>query len=69
MGRPKRIQVIREGLRARVLVDGQELLPNAIPGDSDVTVDVRPDEMPTVRITLMADQVDVINTVHEEAVQ
>lgn len=64
MTRPRLIQVIRTGTLARVLVDGVEL-PYSIARDS-VLVPVCPDDVPTVRLTLMADRVDVVNTLDEE---
>lgn len=59
MARPARIEVIREGRVARVLIEGKEL-PFALPRAS-VTVAVHPDEMPTVTLTLFADEVTVVN--------
>ncbi|MER7874828.1 hypothetical protein ABTY63_14895 [Streptomyces solisilvae] len=61
MAIPQRIEVIRAGTRARVLVDGQEL-PFALAREK-VTVSVHPDEMPTVHLVLMARRVDVVNSV------
>jgi hypothetical protein len=66
MARPKQIRVQRRGAYAQVFVDGEELLPHAISRDS-VVVAVSPDEVPTVTLTLVADQVDVINTLHENS--
>lgn len=62
MARPKRIQVIREGHVCRVLVDGVKL-PFTLPRET-VRVPVHPDDVPTVHLTLLADQVDVINKLH-----
>lgn len=64
MAIPKRIEVIRAGARARVLVDGQEL-PFALARET-VTVSVHPDEMPQVCLVLIAEQVDVVNTIGDE---
>jgi hypothetical protein len=59
MGWPQRIEVVRRGAIARVLVDGVEL-PFALPREA-VTVPVHPDEIPTVHLKLFADRVDVVN--------
>ncbi len=64
MALPKRIEVIREGPVARVLVDGEKL-PFPIPREA-VTVPVHPDEIPTVHLTLFAEQVDVVNKLHHD---
>jgi hypothetical protein len=64
MARPQRIEVIRKGPTARVLVDGVAL-PFSIPRDS-VTVPVNPDEPPTVHLALFADRVDVVNQLHPD---
>lgn len=59
MARPQRIEVIRKGPTAHVLVDGVEL-PFSLPREA-VTVPVHPDEFPTVHLTLFAERVDVVN--------
>lgn len=64
MGKPQRIQVIRKGPTAHVLVDGTEL-PFALPREA-VTVPVHPDEVPSVRLTLFAERVDVVNQLATE---
>lgn len=64
MAIPKRIEVIRVGAVARVLVDGQEL-PFTLPRET-VAVEVHPDDMPTIRLALFAEQIDVVNKLHDE---
>jgi hypothetical protein len=64
MAIPKRIEVIRVGAVARILVDGKEL-PFTLPREA-VTVEVHPDDMPTIRLALFAQRIDVVNTVHDE---
>lgn len=58
------IQVIRERDRVRLLVDGQEVPASAVHRDS-VDVPVDPDEVPTVRLELIARRIEVINTLRE----
>lgn len=60
----RQITVERHGSRAQVLIDGVAL--GGIPRDSDVTVDVNPDGIPTVRLTLMAERVDVVNVLEDK---
>lgn len=60
MGAYGQITVVRQGHIARVLLDGQEL--EHVARDKDVRVVVDPDGVPTVRVTLMARRVDVMNT-------
>jgi hypothetical protein len=63
MRQAKRIEVIRRGDLAHVLVDGEEL-PAAIPRDTEVIVSVGVDKRPTVTLTLTADRVDVFDSLH-----
>ncbi|MCI4045135.1 hypothetical protein [Streptomyces sp. TRM75563] len=62
----ERITVTREGERARIVVDGVEIPPDAIQRDS-VDVPVDPDEVPAVHLTLIGARVDVLNTLKEGA--
>ncbi|MFF7365814.1 hypothetical protein [Streptomyces sp. NPDC008125] len=55
------ITVVREGLTARIVIDGVELRADVIARDS-VTVPVDPDEMPCVYLALTALRVDVVNS-------
>lgn len=64
MKRPQLIEVIRAGERTRIVIDGQDL-PYLGPRDAPVVVSVAPDDIPTVTLTLMADQVNVINALRE----
>jgi hypothetical protein len=64
MAIPQRIEVIRTGSVARVLVDGQEL-PFKLPRET-IMVEVHPDDLPTIRLTLFAKRVDVINKFDDE---
>lgn len=57
----------RQGRTARIVVNGGVEIPaDAILRDS-VSVPVDPDEVPTVHLTLIGVQVDVINTLKEGA--
>ncbi|WP_030744445.1 hypothetical protein [Streptomyces sp. NRRL F-5135] len=60
-----RIQVTRQGTHASVVVDGTEIPAQAILANS-VTVDVDPGDIPSVRLTLIGAQVDVLNTIHTQ---
>ncbi|MEU1219228.1 hypothetical protein [Streptomyces microflavus] len=62
----ERITVTREGARARIVVDGVEIPLDAI-GRHSVTVDIDPDEVPSVHLTLIGARVDVLNTLKEGA--
>ncbi|MGW4030744.1 hypothetical protein ACWEFL_15730 [Streptomyces sp. NPDC004838] len=59
------IRITREGHRVRITVDGLEIPAAAIDRDS-VRLPIRPDERPSVQITLIASTVDVLNTLKDE---
>ncbi|MDG9705543.1 hypothetical protein [Streptomyces sp. DH37] len=63
--RPSHIEIIRRDGRLRVLIDGNEL-PCPIARAEPLDVPVHPDEMPLVRLTLIADTVTVTNTLHDQ---
>jgi hypothetical protein len=60
------ITVTRQGRTTRIVVNGVEIPATAILRDS-ISVPVDPDEVPTVHLTLIGAQVDVINTLKEGA--
>lgn len=60
----KVIQVQSRGAFAQVLVDGEEI-PWHIARDT-IRVDVQPDECPTVTLTLLADRVEVLDSIERE---
>lgn len=63
MARPERIEVIRRGPLARILIDGQELGIDV--ARDGVRVDVDPDGMPSVHLRLLADHVLVDDRAYE----
>lgn len=62
----KQITVTREGVTARIVVDGVEIPAGAILRNS-VSVPVDPDEPPTVHLSLIGARLDVLNTLKEGA--
>jgi hypothetical protein len=63
--RADRIEIIRQGRRLRVLVDGAEF-PCSIVYAEPVRVDVHPDTIPTVQLVLTAGTVTVTDTLHDQ---
>lgn len=55
------IQVIREGTRVRIVVDGVEIPARAVMRHS-CEVPVDPDEIPSLRLTLFGSRVEVLNS-------
>ena len=60
------ITITRTRDTASVVVDGVEIPGNAIPVEDGITVPVTNDDAPRVHLQLIAERVDVVNTLENE---
>jgi hypothetical protein len=56
----REVRVERRGQIARLFIDGAEF-PYTLAYEGIAVGDIHPDEMPTIRFTVIAERVDVIN--------
>lgn len=62
----EQITITRTRDSAIVVVDGVEIPGHAIPAEDGITVPVTNDDAPRVHLQLIAERVDVVNTIENE---